>query len=146
MTDVDLTTRHADAFLDLLRADPSLTVYPPEEPAPGPVVPVGTRPPYVSVHVHVQVPAEAVRSITGDADRVVARAYCHSVGATDVAARVVAGRVLASLLNARPTIAGRACWPIRHESSSPPARDESTGTAVISQVDVYRLETTPAPS
>lgn len=142
----DLGTAHADAILALLRADANLTVFPPLEPAPGPVVPTGTRPPYLSVHVHVQVPPEAVRAITGTADRVVVTATCHSVGATDVAARIVAGRAMARLLNVVPVIGGRRCWPIRHEATRPPDRDESTGTAVITQVDVYRLETMPALS
>jgi hypothetical protein len=146
VTAEDIPTVHADALLALLRADENLTVYPPPEPEPGQVVPVGARPPYVSVHVRVTVPPEGVRSITGEADRVVARAYCHSVGANDAQARLVAGRVMAALLNVRPVIAGRSCWPIRHEASGgEPARDESTGTAVVDQIDVYRLETTPAP-
>lgn len=146
MAGEDIITLHADALLALLRADPALTVYPPEEPTPGAVVPVGARPPYVSVHINVEVPSEAVRAITGDADRAVAYAYCHSAAETDIGARIVAGRVMARLLNVRPVIAGRLSWPIRHDSSQSPDRDESTGTAVITQVDVYRLETTPASS
>jgi hypothetical protein len=128
---------HADAILALLRADASLTVYPD---ASG-KIPAGAAPPYVRVYMHVERPLGPTMDMVSS--RVVARAICHSVGANDIAARAVAQRVAARLLDVRPVIAGRTAWPIRHEQNQPPARDESTGTVVIDQVDVYRLETLP---
>lgn len=134
---------HAAAFLSLLRADASLTVYPPVEPGGSDgIVPQGAEPPYVAVHVNVLRPAGD--NLPNRSTRTVARAYCHSAGGNDVAARIVAQRVSAALLDVVPTIAGRVCAPIRHEDSRPPAPDETTGNTVIAQVDVYRLETEPA--
>ena len=110
-------------------------------------VPNGTIAPYVLVYFTVVTPSGETPAdstpITMDSDRVVARAYCHCVGATATAARVIACRVRTRLLNVTPTITGRECWPIRQDDSQPPQRDETTGTLVMDQVDVYRLESVP---
>ncbi len=131
---------HADALLGLLRADSVLKVQ-------DGAVAKGTVPPYVVVYIALVTPdGQVVNSapLTGASERVVMRAYCHSVGANGQAARAVAQRVRTALLDVVPTIAGRECWPIRHEDSQPPDRDETTGVLVMDQVDVYRLESVPA--
>ncbi|MFE7869762.1 hypothetical protein ACFUYE_05355 [Micromonospora humida] len=141
---------HARAVLDLLDAvddNPPLVVYDgavPKDSTTGKSKP----PPYVLVYVAVltpsgEMPADST-SLDMDSDRVVLRAYCHSVGANGQAARMVADRVRAALLGVTPTIAGRDCWPIRHDEGLPADRDESTGLLVMDQVDVYRLESVPA--
>lgn len=136
---------HANALLALLRADPGLTVYPKVNGAAGSgtgLVPAGSTPPYVAVHVTTDRPLGEtldMRSI-----RVVVRAYCHCVGANPTAARAVADRVAAALLDVKPAVTGRTVWPIRHDASQPPRNDESTGALVVDLVDVYRLESLPA--
>lgn len=69
---------------------------------------------------------------------------CHSVGGSARAARIVHDRVEAALLDVAPVVAGRSCYPIRWESGTPASRDESTGTPVFDQVDVYVLRSLPA--
>lgn len=141
---------HAQAVLDLLDADnepPPLVVFDgavPRDPATG----KSRTPPYVLVYFTVSTPSGEMAadstSLDMDSDRIVLRAYCHSVGGNAQAARIVAGRTRAALLNVTPTIAGRTCWPIRHDEGRPAERDESAGTLVLDQVDVYRLESVPA--
>lgn len=131
---------HAAALLGLLRAvtvPNQLVVFDGAEPDPAPA------PPYVVAYVNVETTGQS--NVTGQSDRVVARIYCHSIGArTGDAARVVSDRVRGALLNKKVTVAGRESGLIRHESSVPPQRDNSTGTPVFDQVDVYRVETWPA--
>ena len=138
---------HAQAFLDRLHTDigpPPLNVHDDE-------VPDGTDPrtdPYVVVYFTVKTPngeeAPDKVSLTMDSDVVEMSAYCHCVGGSAKAARIVQTRVRSRLLNARVTIAGRVCSPIRHVDNQPPRRDEDTGSLVVDAVDVYRLVTVPA--
>ena len=130
---------HADAVLALLRAaDGSLTVH-------DGAVPTGGVPPYVLVYFGDDDPElPDSRPLEGASERFVLRVYAHSVGGNAAAARAVGERVRAALLDVVPAIAGRACWPIRREESSPPQRDESTGILVMDRVDIYRVESVPA--
>ncbi|MGC5033077.1 hypothetical protein [Micromonospora sp. DT229] len=132
---------HADAYLGLLRATPRFPVH-------DGVVPAKTLPPYVVVYVVVddsdgQSP-EWGDGLDGVSGVVTARAYCHSVGGSAQAARTVAGWVREQLLDKEPTVTGRTAGMIRKDFSSPPVRDESTGTPVMDQIDVYRLRTVRA--
>lgn len=141
---------HADAILALLRADALLTVYPVESGQPGSadgVVPDGAQPPYVAVHLYVERPlgdGSTGEGLDGATARAVVRAYCHCVGANEIAARAVAQRVAAVLLDVRPAVTGRVVWPIRYDSGQPARSEESTGTLVSELTDVYRLESVPA--
>lgn len=134
---------HAAAFLALLDADntaPALVVHDGRVPDAG-------APPYVLVYVTASTPdavqAPALVDLTMNSDVIEARAYCHSVGGNAQAARAVAGRVRAALLNVTPAVAGRVCWPIRYDDGQAPQRDESTGVLVMDQVDVYCLLSVP---
>lgn len=140
MADYGSLQDHADAVLALLRAQPSLSVYPIPE---GGIktVPPGTQPPYVAVHfasARSQAGMLHMRSI-----RMVVRTYCHCVGATDIGARAVSDLVAAALLDVVPVIDGRNCAPIRHDTAPDPRVDESTGLLVATLTDVYRLESLP---
>lgn len=127
---------HADAILDLLRADTDLTVH-------DGAVPKGALPPYVLVYLSTT--TAKITSQTGEQDWTTTRAYCHCVGADAIAARAVAGRVAARLRNVTPNIAGHTPWPIRDDDGgAPPDKDETTGVLVMDQVAVYRLESVPA--
>lgn len=106
-------------------------------------------PPYVVAylaHRVVEPAADPDTSSLGQmqSGRAVTTVYVHSVGGTAAAARAVAGWAGSALVDVVPTIAGRSCWPIRHEDGQPPRRDEKTGTAIFDKVDVYRLDSVPA--
>jgi hypothetical protein len=131
---------HATAILALLDADnapPALVVLDGK-------VPNGVVPPYVLVYFADNDPELADSTpLTGRSERYVLRAYCHSVGGSGQAARMVADRVRTALLDVTPTVTGRSCWAIRREDGQPTQRDESTGTPVMDKIDVYRIESVP---
>jgi hypothetical protein len=135
---------HAAAVLGLLDADDG----PPPLVVKDGFVPAGTAPPYVLVYFVIDSP-EASADFGGTSDmnytsrRVDCFAYCHSVGANAAAARAVAARVRNALLDVLPAVTGRLAFPIRLTESQPPVRDETTGSLVMDQVDVYRLSTIP---
>jgi hypothetical protein len=137
----------ADAFLALLATapggPPALAVYDgkvPDSPAPA----------YALVYILAQTPdglaAPDAVNLTFDSDVIDLWAYVHSVGADPQgarAARAVAGRVRAAVLNKTLTVANRTCFPIRWREGQPPQRNEETGPGVFDQVDVYGLRSVP---
>lgn len=130
---------HSDAVMDLLYAS-SLTVFPSED-GGAVIVPNGTPPPFVTAHT-------VVGRLNGNrlptrSTRLLVRIHVHCTGVDDVQARGVSDLVAAALLDVRPVIAGRTCFPIRHESQQPPREDESTGALLATLTEVYRLETLP---
>lgn len=143
---------HADALIGPLRAYPGLVVYPVANGQPGSGgynVPPGAEPPYVSVHISFG------RRLGPDPDsptldmrsgRIVAHAFCHCVGDDDIAARAVAQQVDAALIDVRPVIAGRTCYPVRFDSAAPPLQSGGTGRQVSELTVVYRLESVPGPA
>ncbi|MGI5144794.1 hypothetical protein ACQEVC_45505 [Plantactinospora sp. CA-294935] len=133
---------HAVAILDLLRAVDGLVVYPPADgEGDGQIVPTSASPPYVVAYIQVTYALGPTIDLLSS--RAVARVTCHSVGQTDIAARVVANRVRSALLDVVPVIAGRKPYPIRSDDGQPPRPDESTGRLVVDQIDIYRLESLP---
>ncbi len=135
---------HSGAVLALLDADdvaPALVVR-------DGYVPTNSAPPYVVVYFTIEsLQAELDLSssdMTYASTRVNCYAYCHYVGSNATAARAVAARVRAALLDVTPVITGRTCFPIRHVENQPPVRDETTGVLVMDQVDVYRLSSIPS--
>lgn len=125
----------ATAFLALLGTNTNLTVIDGD-------VPVGQEPPYIVVYT-------AGGPDEGDnlglrSNEATVRAYCHSVGETAAAARIIAGQAAATIVDQRLTVTGWSCGPIKRELSNPPERDESTGVVVMDQVDVYRWRMTAA--
>lgn len=128
---------HAAAVLALLRAQPDLVVFPTEDSGPE-TVPRGTAPPYVSVHMVADRPLGGRLSMRSTRFRM--RIYANCVGATDVGARAVADLVADALLDVKPDINGRNCYPIRSEIGRDPREDESTGALVVTITETYRLE------
>lgn len=132
---------HADAFLGLLRADAALTVY-------DGAVPKTPAAHYVLVYPTFWTPdgemAPDKVDLTFDSDVIDMRGYCHCVGPNGVSSRAVAQRVRAALLNVRPAVSGRECFPIRWKDGQPAQRDEQTGVLVVDQVDVYGFVSVPA--
>ena len=130
---------HANAVLNLLRADPLLTVY------DGQVT--GTADHYALVYTFRQLPggelAPDKTPLTGDTTTVDMRFYIHCVGADAVAARAIQARVQTALQDVTPSVAGRACFPIRWVEGQQAQRDEDTLSLVVDNVDVYSLVTVP---
>lgn len=130
---------HANAVLNLLRADVSLTVY------DGTVT--GTADHYVLVYTFRQLPggdlAPDKTPLTGDTTTVDMRFYCHCVGVDGIAARAVQARVQTALLDVTPAVVGRACFPIRWVEGQQVQRNEETLSPIFDAIDVYSLVTVP---
>lgn len=130
---------HAQAIIALLDADngpPPLNVHDGK-------VPPGVDPrlaPYVLVYFDSNDPEWTKEAAPW---QFVLTATCHSVGGSAQAARMVADRVRTALLAVAPTVATRSCFPIVRESGMPPQRDETTGSTVFDQVDIYTLTSLP---
>jgi hypothetical protein len=135
--------QHATAILDRLAAalpvTPALIVYDGQTPKPEDLAPE-----YVLVYMYTTRPNGT--SLNSASDRAVTRAVCHCVGGDAMAARAVAGRVASALLDVRPTIAGRVCFPIRDDGSAQPPRPDKSipGLIFMDQIVTYRLESVPA--
>ena len=125
---VDLLTAGVDTFFD--GAVPS-------NPPPSP--------PYVVGYVHIEsLPGVDGNTLSGVSATVTTRVICHCVGSDAVGSMAMAWQARSALLDVTPAVAGRSCAQILQESSAPPARDETTGSLVMDQVDVYRFNTYPA--
>jgi hypothetical protein len=129
----------ADAGLNLLRADTSLTVYDGAVPNPMP------SPPYVAIYCTISWAFDPESTgLNGLVRRATVRWTTHSVGGGPAAAqasRAVAQRVRTALLNVRPTVAGMNVGIIRDDQDSPPdpVRDETTGAVFMDTIHVYSL-------
>lgn len=137
---------HADAFLALLTDAPG---GPPDLVVHDGAVPSGGTPPYALAYVFIETPdgftAPDKISLTYASTAINARAYVHCVGANAVAARAVAGRVRAAVLDVTLTVAGRSCFPVRWLEGQPPQRNEEIpGTTIFDQVDVYGFSSVPS--
>lgn len=125
------------ALLDAVNDVPPLNVHDGK-------VPAGTDPkvaPYVLVYFDSNDPESDKEARPY---RFEMTATCHCVGGSARAARMVADRVRTALLAVTPTVAGRSCFPITREGGAPPDRDESTGSLVMDQVDLYVIRSLPA--
>lgn len=133
---------HAQAVLGLLAAGlpAQVAVYDGKVPDPMPD-PAGH--PWVLVYTQIQRPRDGVgNALDGRSATIVARFWCHNVGATAAAARAVSMQVRSALLDARPSVAGRTCSLIRWYDGQPPSRDETLGSLVMDQVDIYEFFST----
>jgi hypothetical protein len=125
----------AAAFLALLETNSNITVVDGD-------VPNGLEPPYVVVYfAGGRDRGDNLRQTSNEATD---RAYVHSVAESAQGARVVAGQVDSTITDQRLTVAGWSSGPIRRELTNPPKRDESTGIAVMDQIDVYMWRMTAA--
>lgn len=135
---------HEDAFLGLLRAHPTLVVFPAENGAAGSdqgLVPPDTPPPYVAVRFSGG-PALG-ESINMASSRRIVYADCHCAGETRDQALWVADLVESLVLDVKPVIADRRPFPIRWDSDRDVRPDDSVSPAVWSKLVIYRLETIP---
>lgn len=142
---------HCDAFLTLLAAapggPPALTVLDGKMPELNP-----PDPPYALVYFSIETPDGLTvpdwLSLTLASTAINGRAIVHCAGGDPQApraARALAGRVRAALLDQKLTVAGWSCNPIRWIEGQPPQRNEEVpGAAVFDQVDVYGWTATSA--
>jgi hypothetical protein len=132
---------HVESGLALLRTNTNLTVY-------DGLVPKDAPNAYVVVHTFRQRPdgltAPDKVPLTGTSVAVDMRMYCHCVGSTAAAARLVQGQVEATLLDMTPTVTGRSCFPIRLIDGAQSQPNEETGASVWDNVDVYGWTSVPA--
>jgi hypothetical protein len=138
-----LDKAHADAVLALLTGalNPAIAVYDGKVPDPTPNVATN---PWVLVYFDPGWPVDgAANSLDGNAVTYRLTFFTHSIGASAASARAVAGQVRAALLNIRPVISGRSCWPIRWDDGTPTSLDETLGFPVMDKVDVWKLQTGP---
>lgn len=135
-----MINEHAAAVLALLRGagkPPSIRVDDGKAPNP---LPDPRTSPYVLVYFDSNDPESDKEAAPY---RFQLTATCHCIGGGAEAARMVADWVRTALLMVAPTVSGRSCFPITREQGSPPQRDESTGSTVMDQVDLYTLESIP---
>jgi hypothetical protein len=138
-----LDKAHADAVLALLTGalNPAIAVYDGKVRDPTPNVATN---PWVLVYFDPGWPVDgAANSLDGTAVTYRLTFFTHSIAASAPSARAVAGQVRAALLNVRPVISGRSCWPIRWDDGTPASLDETLGFPVMDKVDVWKLQTAP---
>jgi hypothetical protein len=135
---------HANAVLTLLHTalDPvPIAVYDGVVPSP---FPDPAANPWLLVYFDASWPTDgAANTLDGKSATYVLTVQCHSTAASAAGARAIAGQARAALLNVRPTVAGRVCWPIRRVEGQPPNKDETLGFLVMDKVDVYELASAP---
>jgi hypothetical protein len=90
-------------------------------------------PPYLLVRCSLQWLGADARpdavNLAGTVKAATCTARIYAVGKNEAAARILFDRMTAALLNWRPTIVGRSCTPMRHDSSFETPADERTGIA-----------------
>ncbi len=125
---------HVTAVLALISADTNVTVYDgrvPNEPTL----------PYVVVRTDT---GRRERSaLPASSDRLTLRIWATSVGLTRTSAQVVSERVTAALLDVRPTVASRSCFPITSVNSQP-ARVDDVVQSLVYVLDEFELVSIPA--
>lgn len=140
---MNILQAHKAAVFDRLAAAPGT---PPLVPLSA-VVPKEQALPYLVVHIRLWTPSSELEpdkvGFENTSDLINVVAYCHSVGGNVDAALAIAGKVRAQLLGWIPTIAGRVCFPVRHDDSTPADPDETTGVTYVDQIDMYGFTSMP---
>ena len=125
---------HVTAVLALISADTNVTVYDGR-------VPNDPTLPYVVVRTDT---GRRERSaLPASSDRLTLRIWATSVGLTRASAQVVSERVTAALLDVRPTVASRSCFPITSVNSQP-SRVDDVNTDLVYVLDEFELVSIPA--
>jgi len=120
-----------NAVLDMLRANPNLTVFDSEAP---------DNPPSAYAVVYSIGNGSRADRLSVDFTDSVIRFYVHSVARSPNGARIVADNVRSAILGKTPVVTGRSFHPIYEEFSNiPPLRDETTGYLVVDMTNVYVL-------
>lgn len=87
-------------------------------------------------------------TLAGASSRIDMRVVVKSVGATAREAIAAAQAARAVLVDARPVVAGRRCWPVRHTDTLPVMPDQGVTTTTSRRlhqaVDTFRIASVPA--
>lgn len=137
----------ADEILALLRALPvtggTLKVHDAKVPD------TGGEPPYALAYFTMTTPSAdgspGTVDLTLDSQTIDLTLYLHNVAGNAAAARAVQWKTRTALTNARVTVAGRRCFPVRQIDDAPAVKDETTGKLIVDLTDVYRLRSIPVP-
>ena len=124
---------HAQAVLTLIDNATAIPVYDGK-------VPDGATVPYVVVYFDS---ADPEFDFASQAWQFVLTATVHCVGGNAQAARQIGDVVRSALLAVRPTVANRSCWPVTRDDGQPPQRDETTGSLLMDQIDLYTVRSVP---
>jgi hypothetical protein len=125
---------HVAAVVALVDADPNVTVYDGQ-------VPNEPTLPYVVIRTDT---GRRERSaLPATSDRLTLRIWATSVGLNRTSAQVVSERVTAALLDVRPTVSSRSCFPITSVNSQP-ARVDDVNTSLVYALDEFELVSIPA--
>lgn len=104
-------------------------------------VPDSTNPPYRVVYANGGL--AIVTNTAGDSNCREWSFQTTAVGSTPEQARAVAEKNQTALLDSHPTVSGRTCGPIRHETSRSVERDDDVSPPVFYAVDVWRFMSLP---
>ncbi len=125
---------HVAAVVALVDADPNVTVYDGQ-------VPNEPTLPYVVIRTDT---GRRERSaLPATSDRLTLRIWATSVGLNRTSAQVVSERVTAALLDVRPTVTSRSCFPITSVNSQP-AREDDVVKPLVFALDEFELVSIPA--
>ena len=125
---------HVAAVVALVDADPNVTVYDGQ-------VPNEPSLPYVVIRTDS---GRRERSaLPASSDRVTVRIWATSVGETRASAQWVSEKVTTALLDVRPTVTGRSCFPITSVNSQP-AREDDVVKPLVFALDEFELVSIPA--
>ena len=136
MTNIDA----AAAVLALLTADTGLKVFD----GLVPVDSTGKPPSRPYVVVFAPVGHSSVDDLAGRSRALQASIQTTCVGDSAESCRIVARRVKAALLDIRPVVVARVCYPIRHEDSQPPRADNDVQPPVMYCIDRWSTQSVPA--
>lgn len=131
-----LIEKHAEAVLDMIRADPQLATSVFEGDVTGDperYVNVYHDTGFYSAHDYVDNNVDVEVTFT-----------IHSVGVDRWQASWVSGRVTAALLGIKPVVDGRRCWRITHAGSQPVQKDMDVEPPKFFAVDRFVLRSTPS--
>jgi len=125
---------HVDAVLALVDAVSGVTVY-------DGTVPDSPSLPYVVIRTDSGRRERSALPVSSD--RVTVRIWATSVGVTRASAQWVSEKVTTALLDVRPTVASRQCFPITSVNSQP-AREDDVVKSLVYVLDEFELVSIPA--
>jgi hypothetical protein len=105
---------------------------------------VPDRPTLPYAVLYADLGTHTAQSLANDPDWTDLRFQVTSVGVLPASARIVAEKSLGALLGVRPTVPGRRCGPIRHDSSQPIQRDDDQQPPLFYATDQFTVSSVPA--
>lgn len=125
---------HTDAVLALVDAVPYVNVYDGQVP---------DSPTFPYVVIRTDSGRRERSALPASSDRLTVRIWATSVGHTRAEAQMASERVTTALLDVRPTVASRSCFPITSVNSQP-ARVDDVVQSLVYVLDEFELVSIPA--